>query len=101
MLERVFKPVFRGVPGDEAAAKKAHEDGAFAFQVLDKQLASNEYVTGQFSLVDIYLTTYFAHFANTPEGKQTFEQCPNIAAWWQRISSRPAWQKVVADRQQK
>ena len=102
VAERVFKPIFRKVPGDEAVAKKAVEDGQAGFQVLDKQLSSNQFVTGpDFSLIDIYLTTYFAHFVNTEEGKQTLQQFPNIASWWQRISGRPAWQKVVADRQHK
>ena len=97
--ERVFKPRF-GMVGDEAVAKKAMEDGQTAFRVLDKQLSANQYVTGDFSLIDIYLTTYFANFVTTLEGKQTLEQYPNIAAWWQRLSVRPAWQKVEADRQQ-
>ena len=101
VMERVFKPLFRGVPGDEAAAKKSVEDGQQAFAVLDKQLASNEYVIGDFSLIDIYLATYFAHFVNTPEGKETLEKYTNIAAWTKRLLARPAWQKVVAERQQK
>jgi len=99
VMERVFKPLFRKVPGDEAVAKQAVQDGQRAFEVLDKQLSTNEYVTGaEYSLIDVYMTTYFAHFVNTPEGKQTLEHYPNIAAWWKRISNRPAWQKVVADR---
>jgi len=98
VMERVFKPLYRKVPGDEAAAKQAVQDGQRAFEVLDKQLSTNEYVTGDFSLIDVYLTTYFSLFVNTPEGKQTIEQYPNIAAWWKRISGRPSWQKVVADR---
>ena len=100
VVERVFSK-FYGRTADEAVVKKAMEDGQKAFEVLDKQLSSNEWVTGEFSLVDIFLSTYFAMFVNTPEGKQTMEQYPHIAAWQQRVSSRPAWQKVVADRQQK
>ncbi len=100
VMERVFKQWF-GKVGDEAVVKRAMEDGQTAFQVLAKQLSSNEYVTGDFSLVDVCLCTYFAEFATTAEGKQTLEQYPNIAAWWQRLSSRPAWQNVVAEREEK
>ena len=98
--ERVFSK-YHGRSADEAVVKKAMEDGQKAFEVLDKQLSSNEWVTGEFSLVDIFLSTYFALFVHLPEGKQAMEQYPHIAAWQQRVSSRPAWQKVVADRQQK
>ena len=101
VAERVFKPMYHQQPADEAVTKKAIEDGHHAFQVLDKQLSTGEYVAGEFTLVDIFLSTYFAYFSNTPEGKQVLEQYPNIAAWWTRLSGRPAWQKIVADRQQK
>ena len=98
--ERVFKPM-HGVAGDEAIAKQAFEEGQTVFQVLDKQLSTNEYVIGDFSLIDVFLCSIFSHFSNTPEGQQTLEKYPNIAAWWQRLSARPAWQKVVADGRQK
>ena len=99
VAERVFKPMFH-MAGDETIAKQAVEDGQQAFQVLDKQLSTNEYVIGEFSLIDVFLCAYTSHFANTIEGKETFEKYPNMAAWWQRLSVRPAWQKVVADSRQ-
>ena len=101
VAERVFKPKYHSVQGDDAKVKQAIEDGQQAFRVLDTQLSTNEYVCGQFSLIDVYLSTNIAHFVNTTEGAQTLEQYPNIAAWSQRLLDRPAWQKVVAEREQK
>lgn len=98
VAEMVFKPLFTGKPGDEAVAKKAVEEGQTAFQVLDKQLSSNQFVAGDFSLVDIFLSTYFGYFATTSQGKDTLSKYSNIAQWWDRISARPSWQKVKAEK---
>ena len=96
VTERVFKQMYKE-PADEALVRKAMEGGQLGFQVWDAQLASAQYVAGEFSLVDIFLAPYFNYFVGTPEGKQTLEQYSNIAAWWQRLSGRPAWQKIVAE----
>ena len=102
VAERIFKPVYHNTPTDAAVAKRALEDGQAGFRVMDTQLSGQQYVTGQeFSLIDIYLSTYFNFFVGTEEGKQTLQQWPHIAAWWQRIAGRPAWLKMLADREQK
>ena len=101
VMQRVFIPQFRGVPGDEAIAKQAVQDGQTALAVLDAQLAGNEYVLGELSLIDIFMSTLLALFVDTPEGAETLEKYPNIAAWSTRLLARPAWQKVVAELQQK
>ena len=98
--EKLFKPMF-GMSTDEKAAKDAMDGGQTAFRILDTQLSDKQYVIGDFSLIDVFLSTNFGYFAKLPEGKQTFEQYPNIGAWWQRVASRPAWQKVVTERQLK
>ena len=94
--ERLFKKM-RGQEADEDVVRKAIEEGQVGFQVLDKQLSTHDFITGEFSLVDIHMATYVNRFAVLPEGKETLSKYPNIAAWWQRVSSRPAWQKVLSE----
>jgi len=98
VVQRIFGPNFYNRPTDEEVTKKAIEDGTTAFKVWDSQLTANEYTAGnEFTLVDIFLSTYFSYFTETPEGKQVLSQYSGIAQWWQRVSSRPTWQKVKSE----
>jgi len=97
LIEKVFKPIFRGQPTDEAAATKAREDADKALSVFNEQLGQHEYIAGDFSLVDIFLTSGWQWLSTTDVGKEIFATYPNWAAWWKRVSSRPAWQQVMAD----
>lgn len=63
--------------------------------VLDAYLASNEYLAGtQFSLADLYWMPYLDYLTHVGEGKAIADR-KNLAAWWERVSSRPSWRKVA------
>ena len=93
--ERVWYPMF-GLPGDAEKAAQLYKDWQPQLAVLDKQLATNDYITGELSLVDLFLAPDWSHLVGTVEGKQLLEQYPNIASWWTRLTARPSWQKMQA-----
>jgi glutathione S-transferase len=93
VAQRIFAPMFGGKT-DEEQVKKHAEKAKTGLDIMDKHLASNEYLAGDaFTLADVYFMPYFAMLYATPE-KTLFESRANITAWWKRVSSRPSWAKV-------
>ena len=83
-----------GQAKDEHALAAARKTLNHYCEVLDKELASREYlVDNQFTAADIvvgysvFVTRLFRAF---PEGHS------NLDAWYQRLEARPAFQKAVA-----
>jgi glutathione S-transferase len=97
VYEVCFKQ-YKGEVTDPAAVDAALTKVTPGLVVLNEQLGHHDYITGQFSLVDIFLTPNWQWLQNTAVGKDILAKYPNIAAWWHRVSSRPAWQKVLAEK---
>eukprot|EP00898_Chlorokybus_atmophyticus_P007735 jgi/Chlat1/7963/Chrsp69S07396 len=54
----------------------------------------NQYLVGnKFTLADLSHLPYTAYLFACGSGDALLAR-PNVAAWWERISSRPSWQKV-------
>ena len=94
LVETIFR---RHLGGERSAA--TIEAGRSAMRrpldVLDAYLASNEYLAGtQFSLADLYWMPYLEYLSHAGEGRAIADR-RNLAAWWERVSSRPAWRQVA------
>lgn len=67
-------------------------------QVLDvyeSKLSSSKYLAGDFySLADLHHLTYTYYFMKTPHASLINDR-PHVKAWWEDISSRPAFKKVA------
>ena len=97
MMEAVFKPM-RKMPTDADTLKKAREGITQTLQVFDTHLGKNDYMAGsELSLVDVYQAPNFRHLEHTDTGKEIFASFPHIAAWWKRVSERPAWKKMLEE----
>jgi len=91
--QRVFAPMFGGKT-DEAAVAKHAEKAKQGLDIMDKHLASNQYLAGsEFTMADVFFIPYFALLFATPE-KTLFESRPNIMAWWKRVTARPSWTEI-------
>lgn len=67
-----------------------------AVSIAAEHLSKHEYFAGsEFSLADITWMPYVAGLAAT-EFKESVLGRPAFAAWWARVSERPAWLRVVA-----
>jgi len=92
VAQRVFVPM-RGGTTDEAKCKEHYDALKEPLDILNNNLANKEYIAGSFTLVDIFFTPYVRMLMNLPE-KDLIESRPNVAAWWKRLSGRPAFQKL-------
>jgi glutathione S-transferase len=92
----VYNPgaVYFPPPPDEPMLLKARRDVAMAFDVMDRTLSRQPYLAGAtFSLADITHMPYISYLLASGGGDFVTSR-PGVAAWWERVSSRPSWRKV-------
>ena len=90
-VERVVKKHGADAQVVEAAEKALRT----AFTVLDRALASSDYLAGRaFSLADVSLMPYVASLPMI-DAEHTRRDLPRLAAWWARVSERPAWKRAL------
>lgn len=89
-LHKGFSPIFNAKVQDESKAvlrdRLRHRLG-----VVDKHLASNQYLLGKdMSVADAYLFTVLTWTKRPVIGIDLAKELPNLAAYVQRMSARPA-----------
>jgi glutathione S-transferase len=94
----IMELLFRKYLGGEknvAAIEAGRAGVGTALDALDRWLGSNSYVAGAtFSLADIHWMPYLEYFTQIGEGEAVAKR-KHLAAWWERVSSRPTWQRVA------
>jgi glutathione S-transferase len=93
ILEIFFSPM-KGTTPDPEVIAKGKADAAKALDVLERALVGKEWIAGSFSIAEITYAPYFQYLFDTGCGDIVKER-PNVAAWWNRISERPSWQKAI------
>lgn len=93
-MKYIYNYVFKR-PQDPAVLEAATKGLETAFGVLENQLAKNTYLAGsEFTLADVCFMPYIEYGMATPM-KEMVAKHPHVAAWWNRVSERPTWRKVV------
>ncbi|GAQ83526.1 Glutathione S-transferase family protein [Klebsormidium nitens] len=96
VAQKVFLPMY-GQQTDEKVVAQETEKLEKVLAVYDAHLADKEYLNGSsFSAADLSHLAYTDYYVNKGGGEAVLKKYPNVWAWWQRISSRPSWQKVSA-----
>ena len=94
LVELIFRR-FLGGAQDTAAIVAGRAGIEAALDALDGVLGAHPHIAGEaFSLADIHWMPYFDYLQRIGEAAPV-ERRPNVRAWWQRVSVRPAWQKVA------
>jgi glutathione S-transferase len=94
--ELVFKPMF-GVLADETVIAAEDVRLQEVLAVLNKRLGEAKYLAGEdFTVADLVYMPYTAYLLGTTSYASAFDKYENVARWWNDISSRPAWQRVLA-----
>jgi len=63
------------------------------FKVLDKQLADNEYIAGDYSIADMASYPWILKY---PVLQQELDDYPNLKRWYQQVVTRPATIRAYA-----
>ena len=98
-FQAAFRPVFWGLirtppeKRDMAAIEEARRKCVDLAAMLDAQLADRQFVTGTtFTMGDIPIGCHFHLWLSLPIERPAH---PNLQAWFQRLSQRPACRKIV------
>jgi glutathione S-transferase len=67
-------------------------------EVIDRAVAGGHLVGNDFTLADIYLMPILFYVPKFPEGAELFRPARNIAAYYERHSARPSFQKTMPPR---
>jgi GST-like protein len=71
---------------EERYSKEAHR----LYGVLNRRLAQNEYVAGEYTIADMAIWPWISRFGYQEIDLNSY---PNIARWYRQIAARPAVQK--------
>ena len=94
IMQNMLAPMRGGTP-DAAIVKKGREELDVVLDITEKALAKQEYLAGgTFSLADITWMPY-VEYLFPAKGGDAITSRPNVAAWWNRVSSRASWKEVV------
>lgn len=84
-----------GKEPDMAVVAQAKSDLTRSLDTLEHALNGQEYLAGSFSLAEICYLPYIEYLYAAGAGEELIGSRPHLAAWWKRISERPAWQHAI------
>jgi glutathione S-transferase len=87
---------FLGLAPDPDAVERAKVSFGTTLDVLEKSLEGQEWLAGRFSLAEVSFMPELESVAALPQVADVITRRPNVHAWFQRIRSRPGWQRVLA-----
>ncbi|KAL2318896.1 hypothetical protein Fmac_032772 [Flemingia macrophylla] len=95
VFQLAFTPRMK-IKQDEAAIKQSKEKLAKVLDVYDKRLAETRFLAGDhFSLADLSHLPNAHYLLASPDAAPLCTSSPNVARWWNDISSRHSWKKPV------
>lgn len=95
VLEVLFKPKI-GLSTDDKAVEESKKKLSKVLDVYEERLSKSKYLAGNFySLADLTHLSYTHYVVNEIGLGYMFKDRKHVSAWWEDISSRPSWQKVL------
>jgi glutathione S-transferase len=86
---------------DQVAIKQNEEKLSKVLDVYEKRLEETRFLAGEeFSLADLSHLPNAQYLVSATDRGELFTSRDNVSRWWDEISSRDSWKKVV-DMQQK
>lgn len=95
--ETLYKPAFFKAPTDPKAIAELAPKLAKVLDVYDAHLATHKYLAGEFvSIADLaHLPFGWLYFQVCAKKEELLGSRKHVARWWEEISTRPAWKKVI------
>ncbi|GBB83258.1 hypothetical protein RclHR1_01000014 [Rhizophagus clarus] len=86
----------KGIEPDLKIINEAREEFEKTLDVYEKLLEGKDYLTGEFSLADLFhvsVTSFTLSFGE----EELMNKRPNVSRWWKNISERESWKNIVAE----
>ncbi|XP_021273787.1 glutathione S-transferase F9-like [Herrania umbratica] len=85
-----------GFPRDENLIKESEEKLAKVLDIYEERLSKSKYLAGDFfSLADLSHLPFTQYLVDQMGKEYMIRSRKHVSAWWDDISSRPSWQKVL------
>ncbi|KAK1304092.1 Glutathione S-transferase F9 [Acorus calamus] len=85
-----------GLPSDEAVIKESEEKLGKVLDVYEERLSKSRYLGGDFfSLADASHLPFTQYLVNDVGKGYLIRERKHVSAWWDDISNRPSWKKVL------
>ncbi|KAL1211473.1 Glutathione S-transferase F11 [Cardamine amara subsp. amara] len=95
VMNIVFKPKF-GEPCDVALVEELKVELENILDVYENRLATNRYLAGdEFTLADLTHMPAIRYMMNETTLSGMITSRENVNRWWNEISARPAWKKLM------
>jgi len=95
ITEALIVPI-KGGSTDEAAVEVSVEKVGKVLDIYEERLSKSKYLAGDFfSLADLQHLPYTHYLVNACGKGHLISSRTHVKAWWEDISSRPAWKKVA------
>jgi glutathione S-transferase len=97
IVKQKFVVPAQGGTADAAAIDRARQSLSRVLGVVDGALRERPYLAGDsFTLADVSTAPVVSMLLVARE-TAAIEAHPHVAAWWSRLSTRPAWRRVTGD----
>ncbi|XP_030538616.1 glutathione S-transferase F10-like [Rhodamnia argentea] len=95
VLKIVFGP-FRGLTPDPKLIKESEDKLSKVLDVYEERLSKGKYLAGDFvSLADLSHLPFTQYLVGKIGKGYMIRDRKNLSAWWDDISGRPSWKKVL------
>ena len=95
IIYQMFFGPMRGAEPNMAVVEEGRKALNNTLDIMDKHLATSTFMVGdQFTIADISFLPYIEYLFACNEGGPITNHA-NVAAWWERCSSRPSWKKAT------
>ncbi|KAK1274631.1 Glutathione S-transferase F11 [Acorus gramineus] len=81
---------------DKAQIEKSERDLINVLEVYEQRLSKNRFLAGEeFTLADLSHLPNSHYIINETDRGYLFSDRKNVSRWWEEISNRPSWKKVL------
>ncbi|XP_030466724.2 glutathione S-transferase F9-like [Syzygium oleosum] len=95
VLKIVFGP-FLGLTPDPKLFKESEDKLCVVLDIYEERLSKSKYLAGDFvSLADLSHLPFTQYLVGKMGKEYLIRDRKNVSAWWDDISSRPSWKKVL------
>ncbi|KAJ1387996.1 Glutathione S-transferase, N-terminal [Sesbania bispinosa] len=91
----LFAPIV-GITPDPKVIEESVAKLGKVLDVYEERLSKSKYLAGDFfSLADISHIPFIDYIVNNMEKGYLIKERKNVSAWWDDISNRPSWKRVL------
>ncbi|WJX31866.1 Glutathione S-transferase F9 [Trifolium repens] len=95
VIQVLFAPL-RGAPSDQKVIEESDEKLKKVLDIYEERLSKTKYLAGDFfSLADLSHLAFGHYLVNQTGRGNLVRERKHVSAWWDDISSRPSWKKVL------